>query len=385
MFLAAWVAIQHGFYADERIDDTAVYQAYGDAIVNGELPYRDFRPEYPPAALPVFAVPSLAQADEGLAAYTRAFAWVMAACGVALIFAVAAINRSWPVLGFLALWPLALGSVALARYDLWPAALTAGALAAFLSGRDRLGAGTLALAVAAKIYPVALVPLAAVWVWRRGRLGVCAAIFAAVLFAVFLPFAILGPEGLASSLGRQLSRPLQIESLWAAVLIVLPLDVEMVGSHGSQNIAGRLGDVVGTVATLVQVAVLAAIWIAFARGAATRERLVRYAALTLVALVALGKVLSPQFLIWLIPVVPLAGLAPAALLAAALVLTQTWFPYRYWDYARDFDGTVTGLVLARDLVLLALLGVLASPPGRGWLRRRVPFLRRRTPPAAPRS
>ena len=73
--------------------------------------------------------------------------------------------------------------------------------------------------------------------------------------------------------------------------------------------------------------------------------------------------LSPQFLIWLIPVVPLVrgrrGLAASGLLAAALVLTQLWFPFRYWDLALEFDAAASWLVLVRDLVLLALLAVLA--------------------------
>ena len=51
------------------------------------------------------------------------------------------------------------------------------------------------------------------------------------------------------------------------------------------------------------------------------------------AFVALGKVLSPQFLIWLVPLVPLVrgrrGLAAAAMLGAAMLLTQAWFPDRY--------------------------------------------------------
>jgi hypothetical protein len=80
--------------------------------------------------------------------------------------------------------------------------------------------------------------------------------------------------------------------------------------------------------------------------------------------VALGKVLSPQFLIWLIPVIPLVrgrrGLAASTLLAAALVLTQLWFPYRYWQLALHFGALQSWLVLARDLVLVALLVVLAS-------------------------
>ena len=76
----------------------------------------------------------------------------------------------------------------------------------------------------------------------------------------------------------------------------------------------------------------------------------------------LGKVLSPQFLIWLVPVVPLVGglrgLRASALLAVGLVLTQLWFPSRYWDLARELDPLPSTLVLIRDLVLVALLVVL---------------------------
>jgi hypothetical protein len=92
-------------------------------------------------------------------------------------------------------------------------------------------------------------------------------------------------------------------------------------------------------------------------------------AAALVAFVAFGKVLSPQFLIWLIPVVPLVygrrGLTASVLLAAALLVTQLWFPYRYWDLALHFGALESWLVLARDLLLVALFAVLA----RGLLDR----------------
>jgi hypothetical protein len=92
---------------------------------------------------------------------------------------------------------------------------------------------------------------------------------------------------------------------------------------------------------------------------------VRASALVVCVFVALGKVLSPQFLIWLIPLVPLVrgrrGLAASGLLALALVLTQLWFPYRYWDFALEFDQLSSWLVLGRDLVLLGLVAVLAWP------------------------
>jgi len=135
----------------------------------------------------------------------------------------------------------------------------------------------------------------------------------------------------------------------------------MVTTHGSQNLAGH--GAVAAAFALLQVAALAALWIAFARGPATRERFLRYAAACVCAFVAFGKVLSPQFLLWLIPLVPLVrgrrGIAAAALLTASLLLTQVWFPERYWDYAGPFH--LAWVVLLRDLVLVALLGVLAWP------------------------
>jgi hypothetical protein len=302
------------------------------------------------------------------------------------------------VLAFASLWPIALGPVVLTRFDLWPAALTLGALAAFVAGRDLLGSGVLAVGVAAKLFPGVLVPLAALWVWRRrGRRGLlhCGAIFVGVLLAVFLPFFVLSPDGLAGSIDRQLSRPLQIESLGASVLVALHhlagVDVQMASGHGSQNIAGTLGDAVGWASTGVQLCALILVWAAFARGAVTPERLVRYAALALVVFVAFGKVLSPQFMIWLVPIVPLVagrrGLAASGLLAAALLLTQSWFPYRYWEYALRFDEHVTLLVLARDVVLLALAGVLAATtrPALAPARTNGPARPDRTRLALPRS
>ena len=122
---------------------------------------------------------------------------------------------------------------------------------------------------------------------------------------------------------------------------------------------------IGGYSEVLLVGALLAIWVAAARGPATGERLVRYSAASLVAFIALSKVLSPQFLIWLIPLVPLVrgrrGLAASALFGLALLLTQLWFPIRYWDLALRFAAFPSWLVVARDLVLLALLAVLLIP------------------------
>jgi hypothetical protein len=117
--------------------------------------------------------------------------------------------------------------------------------------------------------------------------------------------------------------------------------------------------------TVLQLAAVLGVWVWFARGPADRERLVRACAAAVCAFVAFGKVLSPQFLIWLLPLVPLVrgrrGLVASGVLALALLLTQLWFPYRYWDLALRQDATASWLVFVRDLVLIALVAVLAIP------------------------
>jgi hypothetical protein len=407
LFISSWVIVLDGVNPQREIVDTPTYRNYGEAVVlRDQVPYRDFRLEYPPGALPAFIVPRLIEPEDSPEGYQRAFRWTMLVCGAAIVLlTVAALlalgagpARFAGVLAFAALWPLALGPVEQTRFDLWPSALALGALAAFLAGRDRLGAGVLAAAVAAKLYPAVLVPLAAVWVWRRGgrrALLACSGIFGGVLLAIFLPFIVLAPDGVAGSIGRQLERPLQIESLGAAVLVALHnttgIDLGIESSHGSQNVAGSLGDGVAGATTALQLGALVAVWIAFARGPVSAERLVRYSALALVVFVAFGKVLSPQFMIWLVPFVPLVagrrGLVAAAVLATALFLTQRWFPNRYWDYVLHFDDGLTWTVLGRDLALVALAGVLALPTR--WVRAPARTSERvrpdRTRPALPRS
>ena len=380
LFLASLTVLHWGFYQHNLILDTVEYHRYGNSMLDGHVPYRDFGVEYPPGALPVFAAPAIGH--EGFSLYNREFQILMALCGIGALFAMtlalrslaASAERTAAALAFAALAPLVLGSVIIYRYDLWPAALAVGGLAAVLAGRERLGFASLGLGIAAKVFPAVLVPPAFAYVWRtRGRREalLCLGAAAAVVAAVIVPFLALAPHGVWDSVERQATRPLQIESLASALLLAAHqaggLGITMESSHGSQNLVGSLPHALGTASTALLVVALLAIWIAAARGPASAERLVRFSAASLVAFVALSKVLSPQFLIWLIPLVPLVrgrrGLAASGLLGLALLLTQLWFPIRYWDLVA-FEAVPSWLVLARDLVLLVLLAVLLLPTER---------------------
>jgi hypothetical protein len=222
------------------------------------------------------------------------------------------------------------------------------------------------------VYPIVLFPLAVAYVWRRHgrREGVTSALLGvAVVLAFLLPFLVAAPDGVWSSVSGQARRPLQIESLGAGALLAAHqlwgYAVSGVASHGSDNLQGHLPDALATAESLLVAGVLVLLWWTFARGPATRDRFLRYSAASVCAFVALGKVLSPQYLIWLIPLIPLVrgrrGLAAAVLFVATLVLTQLWFPSRYIELVYGLDARASWLVWARDVLLIALLLTLVWP------------------------
>lgn len=347
VFLVSWGLVHRGFYAGHEIVDTGLYADYGERITSGDVPYRDFAVEYPPGALPAFVLPSLAPGVD----YATAFEWLMAAFGVALVVVLAQVRLA--AAAFVALSPLLVGSLILSRFDLWPALLTTVAVLLLARDRHALGWAFLGVAAAAKLYPLVLVPLALVWTYRRARLRDALA-GAASFAAIVVPFFVLAPSGVWHSVYGQASRPLQIESLFGSIVRAVA-DPRIVTTHGSQNIAGF--GWLATVTVVLQLAVLAAVWLAFAR---RPDDLVRFSAAAIVAFIAFGKVLSPQFLIWLLPLVPAVagagGLAACAVLLVGLVTTQLWFPFRYWEIvALEPAGW---LVLVRDLLLVALYAIL---------------------------
>lgn len=376
--LATWLWEATG----RQVSDVNLYRLYGERMADGLVPYRDFDVEYPPGALPVFALPALV--TDSRAGFMVALAILLAAAGAA---GAVILDRTVPHVAddpsaarlarwVVALSPLVLGALLFTRYDLVPAALTVATVAALLAGRPRLAGVLLGLAIAVKLYPLVLLPLALAWVVRRhggneARWTTGLALGIPVL--AYLPFLLVAPDGVAWSIGHQLSRPLQIESLGASVLLavhhVFGTGLAWSSGHGSQNLDGTAASTLAVVSSIVEVAVLGFVWWRFARGPATPTRLARHAAAAVLAFAALGKVLSPQYLIWLLFLVPLVpalrGRVAVALYALAGVLTAIWFPARYWSLVEGFDLLSSWLVLARNLALLTLLvvllGALAKP------------------------
>ena len=402
LFLLACAVPDGGLFRAERYRDVHIYGLYADGFFRGDLPYRDLFVEYPPGAFAVFLPPAVLPAG----AYNAVFKTLMALCGLGALFAVllvlvtlgASRQRLYGAAVLFALSPIAVGPISLNTYDLFPAALTVGALAAVLRRRELLGFGLLGVAVTAKLYPLAVVPLAAIYVWSvagRNRMLRALGVLVAVALIVVLPFAILSPGGLCDSFHSQSARGLQIESLGASVLLAAHrLGVyEAMVVHGAtgaatRDLAGSLPDVFATITSLLQAAAVVAVWWLFARGPREPERLALASCAAVAGFLVFNRFVSPQYVVWLIPLVLLVpgatGLAAIALVCAALLLAQIWF--FHYSHLFQLEG-IAWLVVLRDAVLLGLYLLLAvrlktSTPSSEKTSRQLGFRRSRASASA---
>ncbi len=372
--LASCLVSYGGLLSASLPGDTFHYREFGTRIVDqGLVPYRDFYVEFPPGALPPFVAPEVVDGDH----YYLLFKLLMALCGALTLVlgarTLAALRASrlrYLSLAPFALLPLLIGHVYLNRYDAWPALLLVATLLLLLLRRETGALAALGLAVAAKLFPAAALPVAGIRTLReRGRHGLLRAsvAFTSVIVLAFVPFAAIAPGGVGYSLKSQAQRHLQIESIGASILLGLDrIGVYnsrwIYGAPGSIDLGGALPDAVGLLSSIAQLAAVALVALLYWRGPELDERLVTALAAA-VTITALGKVLSPQYLTMLAAVVPLAGgragRRATTLLVIALVCTQflsTW--NGYWDL-RNAGWSVL-ILLGRNACLIALFTFLLA-------------------------
>jgi hypothetical protein len=333
-----WVAP----WSDESVNDLFVYRAFAEPVLGGALPYRDVFFEYPPLAAPAIALPGVAGTGEEL--FRAGFAgwtFLLAAAVVLLCGALAARTGGDARRAMLAaaLTPLLCGALVRTHFDLAPVALLLGALLLTITGRPRSGMAMLGLAAMTKGFPLAAAPAALVWLATRVDRRTLLQSTAALLAALALPAAAalaISPSGALDAVTYHLERPVQIESLPASGVLLLDElgagEADSVKSHRSDGLEHPAADAL----TLICLAVmLSFITLVTTRARGNSRQLVLASLAAVAAFAALGKVLSPQYMLWLVPLGALTFAwrlhALAAATAAAAVLTQVEFPARYFD------------------------------------------------------
>jgi hypothetical protein len=372
-----WVALNPRVYSAALFGDVRLYGAKVERIFQGELPYRDVAIEYPPGSVPFTILPALAVGTG--AGYRLAFAVEMLCVdGLGLYLAtrlarlVDAGRRRIPLAWVFGM--LAIGPLLLLRFDLVPAVCVL--LAVVLAAARRPGAAAAALGygAAAKLYPGVLAPLLVLGLvpaigWWRALTRTVSPFLAGFLLTVG-PALALSASGTLGAVRYHLDRGVQIESLWASVIglahVLAGVPARTVVGFGAYELDSDLSGATKVLSTAATVAALgAAAWLVWRRA----RRLGGLGPTDWAAVMALGvlafmlptRVLSPQYLVWVCaPLVGLAERRPGRralwLLAAAAVLSQVIFPFRY-QQLQDLAAFDVTLLAVRNLLLVAV-GVL---------------------------
>lgn len=352
-----------------------LYFDYASNIFEGQLPYRDFALEYPPLSLLFFLLPRLIASSPDR--YAVVFGTETLLFSLLGLFLIAVLSRRlklvpWKSLLIYTIALLAIGPIISRQYDIFPAVTVLLAFYAFLAGKHKTSWALLALATLTKIYPVAFVPLFLLcYICNRQyqliRSGIIT--FAITALAITIPFMISSPEGFLTSFSYHAQRGIQIESTYSSILLLGSklgwLVVEPGFGFGSWNLVGPVADTLARISViLLPVSLLATYWLIYRRMRLSLNpgnEILNYSLLIGTMLLATSKVLSPQYIIWLCPLIPLfSGRLKHALWAVFVVvgaLTYYIFPLHYTELI-DLNSGMIASLLARNVLVMAMVSLL---------------------------
>lgn len=358
------------------------------------LPYRDMQVEYPPLSLAVMLLPR--PFVDSLAQYGFLFSIEMALCLVGALWLAARIearDESDPAarrrtlvsaLVYGACFQLAFGILLLTQFDAFVSLLVIVAIAAQVTGRSRTAVVALAAATSAKIFPILLLPVFAIASTsrasrRRGEkastlreFSLCCITFAAALTVINLPFLLVGGDGFLDTFRFHFQRGLQADSSWGVALTLFEkLGLAHFGAEmrfGAREMTGPYVSTALTLSTIASILLPLLVIAIYAervndgvrRGEpnAASALLPTYALAVTTAFMLAGKVLSPQFFIWLFPLVLLVpgilgGRVRSTFLVAALLI-QAGHPWLFGLTGINYPPTWIGWTLqAARIICLA--------------------------------
>jgi hypothetical protein len=338
----------------EQVNDLQIYADWSaDSLRHGQFP-TDERWQYPPLAGPVLLIGWLLPGER------LGYVLLFLACDAAIMALLSNQARRSGAVGGRRLWALAAlitGPLMLARFDVVPTAL---AVAAVLVASRPLASGALAATGAwVKVWP-ALV-LAGL---RRADLprGVLGAVAASAAIAGILLVTTRDP---LSFLSGQAQRGIQIESVAAWPFLIARAagaDVTIAYQYGAHEVvAGGVG-MAGALAATMTVLLLGLVAVQRLRGALDGLAAADVALATVLFTVATSRVLSGQYMIWLLGLAAVCLGVPVTrmrrtvvLLVAAGAATQLVYP---WLYTALLEGNPAALVVQTVRVGLVVVATL---------------------------
>ncbi|QPP07664.1 DUF2029 domain-containing protein [Streptomyces bathyalis] len=305
-FNGAWFTGQTSQYVHACYSDIPHLFA-GRGFADGLVPYFDRIPErvsggmtyleYPVLTGVFMEVASWLTPGGGDLQHREQLYWMvnggmLMVCAAVLFVCATRTHRDRPWDGLHVALAPALALTATINWDLLAVALTAAAMLMWSRSRPLAAGVLIGLATAAKLYPVLLLGPLLVLCWRAGHLrafGKALGGAAVSWLCVNLPVMLLAPQGWSKFYSFSQERPVDFGSIWLII---------------SQRTDSPVPEA-NTYATLLMALGCAGI-AALALRSPRRPRLAQLALLVVALFIVTNKVYSPQYVLWLIPLVALA-------------------------------------------------------------------------------
>jgi hypothetical protein len=329
-------------------------------------PFHALPREYPLLTLLPFSLTAFGPADQ----YQVRYALLMELLAVS-IYLLLLFFRSRRAAVAAAFYLVAGGwATAAGRFDLVPAFLTLVALLFTTRKHWNWAFAFLAFATMSKYYPaILLIPFLLAqqfafsgrwYAWRR---WLPLAIFVAICGVLAVASLLLSVEGTLGTFSYFSNRPIQVESVassfvWIASHLGVPIE-KFEKTYGSLNVFSPISSAVSSlVSVLFFAGILYTYWLQWRR----KIDLALSCVLTLLIVLLTGKVFSPQYLIWVAPLVAFSGetdwrwLLPWGLVS----LLTTWIYPIIYTMTRTLSHVPDlpvfyPVVTARNLLLLGFV------------------------------
>lgn len=367
------------FHTIYNIQYTAIgmYFNFASKVISGSVPYRDFVLEYPPFSLFFFILPRLVTSSYPL--YALLYQAEVVIIDLAAVFVIYDIARRlgkspWKTMTVYTVGILAAGPIITQQFDVFPALMVLLAIYFFWLGKNKTSWAILALGVVTKIYPIVLAPVFLIYYfrskeYRNMRSGIIT--FALVGLATTLPLLLISPGSILELINYHSQRGIEIESIYSSFLLIAEklgfVSAQAYFSFGSWNIVGNVESAFAGASTfLLVLCLLIAYWIVYTKTNPRNRDLSSLSAFStfLITLVLItSKILSPQYIIWLIPLLPLLTFswryAVWAVFVAIGCLTFYIFPSHYYELI-DFKSTVVAALFIRNILLILLAALIGT-------------------------
>lgn len=357
--------------------DLPLYRLWAMQALHGQWPVIDDPWVYPAGALVPIVVPIVA------GAYNYQLVWLVlvAAANILAILALTGGMRrlsGYPAAWYWLLIQILLAPVSMLRLEAFSAPLAIAALV-YVARRPAVAGALIAAGAWIKVWPVALAAAAVTVSSRRrgiifGGIGV-----SAVVAGVVVAFG--GASNLFSFITIQSDRAVQLEApvatpwVWATVLGIPGSQIRNNIELATREVTGPgehlAGQLVGVAMPIAFALIVVLLW--RARRATMRagrltpgfeQRLIVRGSFALVgALIIFNKVGSPQYMLWLTPIVavglavePDAWRSVAWWMAGISVATTIVFPILYMPLV-DADPVAASVLLARNVMLVGVFAV----------------------------